>query len=81
MANEYPNALVPQPFNVGAVLLVTALDRIALVDQDFGNGAHANPAYADDVKGADIVGHFHGLASLVLGLRRRCAYELATLVP
>ena len=59
MPNKYANALGAQPLDVGAFLLVAALDRIALGDENFGNGAHADAANADDVERADVARHLH----------------------
>ena len=60
MPDEDADALGAKPFDVGAFLLVRALDRIALGDQDFGNRAHADAADTDDVERPYVARHLHG---------------------
>ncbi len=59
--DEHAHALGAQAAHVGAVLLVAALNRIALGEQDLGDGAHADAADPDDVEGPDLAGHLHGV--------------------
>ena len=61
VADEHADALGAQALDVGAVLLVAALHRVALGVQDLGDGAHADAADADDVHGADLARHLHAL--------------------
>ena len=63
MSNENTNALGAQAAHVGAVLLIAALDGIALLKQDLGNGAHADAANPDDMESPDLTGHLHGRRS------------------
>ena len=53
---KHADALGAQALDVGAVLLVAALDGVALGAQDLGDGAHADAADADDVEGPEVAG-------------------------
>ncbi len=72
MADEHAHALGAQTPHVGAVLLVAALNRIALRQQYLGDGAHADAANADDVEGPELAGHLHGVSSLVPFVADQC---------
>ena len=43
------DALVAQPFDVGAIGLIGALHGIAEIDQHLGDAAHADAADADEM--------------------------------
>ena len=60
MAGEDFDALVAQPLHIGVVVHIAALNRKSLRQQDFGNGAHADSANADDVKGTKAIRDVHG---------------------
>ena len=59
MADENLDAEPAQPLDVGAVGLVGAAHLVAEIDQHFGDAAHANPADADEMDGAEFVGKLH----------------------
>ena len=61
MTDEDPDALGAKPADVGAFLLIAALNGKALGEQDLSNGAHADAADADDVECASVAGYLHGL--------------------
>ena len=65
MTDKHADAFGAQPLDVGAVLLVGALHRVALGHQNFSDGAHANAADADDVERTDVGRHLHGVIILV----------------
>ena len=59
VADEHANTLGAQTADIGAVLLVAALHRVALGVQDLGNRAHADAADAQNVHGPQLAGHLH----------------------
>ena len=66
MTDVNRDALFPQTLDIGPVILIRALHRIAQVMQDFCNGAHADAANANEMNQADIVRHPHGAVSFDL---------------
>ncbi len=59
MTDEDAHALGAEAADVGAFLLVAALDGVALGEQNLGDGAHADAADADDVERACVAGYLH----------------------
>ncbi len=58
--DKHADALAAQAPDVGALLLVAALNRVAFGMHDLGDGAHADAADAEDVNRAHVEGHLHG---------------------
>ncbi|MNY12188.1 hypothetical protein D3C86_1452570 [compost metagenome] len=59
MADEHLDALVAQTLHIGAVGLIRPLNAVAEIVKHFGNAAHADPAYADEMDKAYGFRHLH----------------------
>jgi hypothetical protein len=54
VADEDARAQPLQPLGIGAGLGVRALNRIADLEHDLGDAAHADAAYAHEMDGAEV---------------------------
>ena len=59
VADEGADAVLGQPPDIGVVVRVRALHRIAEIGHDLGDAGHADAADADEVDGAELFGQLH----------------------
>jgi hypothetical protein len=60
VADRDRNALVAQPFDIGAFGDIGAHHPVAEIGQHLGNAAHADAANADEMDRPDVARQFHG---------------------
>ncbi|QTK78009.1 hypothetical protein AT6N2_C0037 [Agrobacterium tumefaciens] len=59
VADKYFDTLLTQTLHIGAFRLIRALHPVAEIVKHFGNAAHADPAYADEMHKAYGFRHLH----------------------